>query len=175
MATLCTIGTVRNPWKKETATTNASFGSGFLNPGSAPSTNATNGIFVVTNTDEFNNVAAMFYGSGSADQTATVRLWGVNAMASPGSDYLGFFLGELTITLSSTAASVASSFSGYKFVDHISVNQDASNQPPGIRVIGDVDDKIAAIMFDAMGFQYIVIELIKGTFTTSVGVAWKVI
>lgn len=166
------LGTSRNDWKQETATGATAFGSGFMETASEPATNVTNGVYLLgVNTpfpagSDFDNISALFTASGTANKTASGRIWGVNKVAA--NKYLGVVLGELKLTSGSV------SYLGGLNVKSVAVNIDVSNQPPGIRVIGDSGDRSAGILIDAMGFQFIVLELINDSGgTTTIGVIWR--
>jgi hypothetical protein len=182
------VATIVKPWMKEAQTTNTTAVKYFDyrdagSPGSPPVTNATVGRYLVTDAAEFNCVKAFFYGQGTAGVSkAAVRIWGisrVNVGATPQDDYAGELLGQLTITLGAGTGAGSGTFNGKNFVDKISVDVDTSNLPPGIRITGDVASKLACLMIDATGYQFIIIEILNdGTnpFTGSgVGVVWRVL
>ena len=130
--------------------------------------------------DYANCFAMMFFGEGGSAKVAQARFWGISAVPNGGSDnFIGTYLGTLDLTSGATSTN-SGVFSGTatNFVNQISVGDDATNTPPGIRVVGDADDGGAAmLLFDSMGFSKIVLHLTctNGAAKMSkVGFLWRV-
>jgi hypothetical protein len=179
--------TITKTWNKESQTTNGAFNSpGYFDfrdtvtPGNPPVTSSGSGRYVITDTEEFNQIKALFYGEGTAGSaTASIRIWGLSRAYAAGvaqDDYVGELLGQLTVTLGAGTGAASGTFASKKFVDTISVDTDSSNLPPGIRVSGDIAGMIASLMIDAVGYKYIIIEIKNVGFTGGgVGVVWRVL
>lgn len=134
--------------------------------------------------DKPNAVVLSFAGTGGDAKQAQARVWGfsetpyVNNAEKP--DFLGIYLGTLHLTLGTAGAEDIES--GATFVDTIAVQEDASPTPPGMCVFGDVNNGVACIRIDTLGFQAIIVEYTCVKFggdgtnpMTKVGVLWRTI
>jgi len=183
------VGTIKKPWSKEAQSNYTGSQVDYFDfidattPGNPPATSTGSGRYVLSDSGEFNQIKALFYGEGTAGTSkAAVRVWAVSRVQVSGVDkvdYVGELLGELTITLGAGPGTTGGEFASKKFVDKITVTTDASNLPPGIRISGDVSGKAASLMIDAAGYAYVIIEIKNdGTnpFTPNgVGVVWRVL
>lgn len=169
MADVTAIGTNQTPWNFEelapAATTLASRGD-LAHVTAEP---AATGMFVLplpTGADVTNAIALAFYSDGAASAEATVRVWGLSKITGGGTnERLGDWLADLAITLGTNAPLSGGVFStpAKRAVHDIAVDEDRTNNPPGIRLVGDVTNALAAMIFDTMGFSEIVVQFQQST------------
>lgn len=137
-----------------------------------PASGAQNRRYVIESIEESNTFAIVFHGTGAADEEAIARVWGCTQVGESGS-VVYFYLGTLNLKLG-TADAYDSDF----FIDDIAVDDDATDTPPGMRIIGDAANAVAMLVFDSSGFSGIVIEVTRQAFgegdpMDSIGIATR--
>jgi hypothetical protein len=187
MATVYAIGTNQTLWSYLAPLTY----SGVLHDNSAYAhrVNAVNwpsdtgsGVYVVGSLAEANNFALTFFGAGEDDDAAEVKIWGISqtTFAVSTSEYIGHYLATLKVYLGSATATGGSFGTGtVQFVDRIDVVDDATNSPPGLRIIGDASGGRAIVLHDSLGFKAYAIQLRRTADTAgwadSIGVLTRVV
>jgi hypothetical protein len=153
------------------------------NPGGALST-PTNGwrvdISAIANKQA--NLGELQFYCNDAAPTNRYALMEVYAVRKDGTlgtaDEKTIYLGEFQLRSGSANASGGVlSTTTYRFIDKITTIVDASNSPPGVRVLGDVDNKAAAMQFDTSGVIALIILIKQGPTDpiTTLGLFWTVL
>lgn len=104
-------------------------------------------------------VAMMFFGIGTAgNEVGKAWIWGVSA---DGVSHTAHFIGRLGIVLGTTIGSGSTYPTTNRFATAIRVEIDRSLRPPAIRTVGNDRNGNPMVIFDAMGCEYLIVQLQK--------------
>lgn len=186
MATATTIGTEQNAWTAIAADDIGSTGAvsavdayAFKSDTTLETTSGKRFVFDLAPTtplpgDVANSLALLFYGR-PVNEKFKARLWGVsNYKGTSGAavGLLGHYLGDIEVKMGTGDPATQAPFnSSDRFCDTISVTDDATLTPPGIRVFGDKANGTAIMVLDTAGMRAIYVEVDRIGSATHAGLA----